>query len=61
VSSVEYPNVPASIGAVVSTGKATLRDLDEHFGGRDLQDLIEIIQIDAHNSRARAKAAEKKK
>lgn len=30
---------------------ATLRDLDEHYGVRDLYDMLEIIFVDAHNQR----------
>lgn len=42
-------NVPASIALVVSSGKASLRELQEFYGFEDLCDLIEIIRIDAHN------------
>jgi hypothetical protein len=47
---LNYTNVPASIGAVVSRGKATLRDLEEWYGLEDLYDLLEIIQIDDYNA-----------
>jgi hypothetical protein len=42
-------NVPRSIGAVVSAGKATLVELDTVYGLGDLYDLIEVIVVDAHN------------
>lgn len=46
-----YPNVPALIGACVSSGRATLRELDTVYGLRDLHDLLEIAAVDAHNRR----------
>lgn len=36
---------------MVSTGKATLAELSTVYGVEDMYDLIEIITIDAHNSR----------
>lgn len=47
----EYVNVPHSIGAVVSSGKASLKDLGAVLGAEDLYDLLEIIAVDAHNQR----------
>jgi hypothetical protein len=44
--------VPGPIGAVVSRGMATLRDLDEHYGTEDLHDMLEIIAVDAYNRRS---------
>lgn len=46
-----YPNVPALIGACVSSGRATLRELDTVYGLQDLHDLLEIAAVDAHNRR----------
>jgi hypothetical protein len=37
------------IAIVVSSGKATLHELDTVYGLEDLHDLIEIITIDAVN------------
>ena len=48
---IEYVNVSRAIGAVVSSGMATLRDLDEAYGLEDVYDMLEIISVDAHNSR----------
>ena len=53
---MDYPNVPGVIGAVISTGKATMRDLDEWLSVEDVYDLMEIVSVDAHNRRAVAKA-----
>jgi hypothetical protein len=43
--------VPQSIGVVVSSGKATLLQLQTEYGTKDLYDLLEIIAIDLHNRR----------
>lgn len=48
---IDYPNVPPIIGAVISGGKASLRDLDEWMGLEDVYDLLEIMAVDAHNQR----------
>ena len=48
---IEYLNVSRAVGAVVSSGMATLRDLDEVYGLDDLYDMLEIISVDAHNNR----------
>jgi len=31
---------------------ASLRDLDEHYGVRDLYDMLEVIFVDSHNQSA---------
>lgn len=46
-----YPNVPKSIGAVLSNGKASMRDVGEFLSVEDVYDLIEITVVDAHNFR----------
>jgi hypothetical protein len=51
VELVEYRNVPQVIGAVLSRGLATLRDLDEHYSVEDCYDLLEVATVDAHNRR----------
>lgn len=43
--------MPGVIGAVISSGKATMRDLDEHLSVEDVYDLLEIAAVDAHNAR----------
>lgn len=48
---MDYPNVPGSIGAVISSGKATLVELKTVLGLEDVYDLLEIISVDAHNRR----------
>lgn len=47
----EYVNVPASIGMVVSAGKATMAELATVLSLEDVADLVEIIQVDSHNRR----------
>jgi len=41
--------VNAAIGAVVTSGFATLRDLDEWYSTRDMYDLLEIVAVNGHN------------
>jgi hypothetical protein len=47
----DYPNVPFTIGAAISMGKATLHELDTVYGLEDLYDMLEVAAIDAHNQR----------
>ena len=37
------------IGAVISSGKATMQALDESLSVEDAYDLLEIMAIDAYN------------
>jgi hypothetical protein len=37
---------------VISAGKATLHELDTIYGTEDLEDMVEVILVDAHNQRA---------
>ncbi|EFU2787559.1 transcription elongation factor GreA [Salmonella enterica] len=48
---VDYVNVPRTIATVISSGKASKVELDSVLGVQDLWDLLEIIQVDAHNER----------
>ncbi|AYO37443.1 MULTISPECIES: transcription elongation factor GreA [Serratia] len=48
---VEYTNVPHTIATVISADKATKSELDAVLGVQDMWDLLEIIQVDAHNAR----------
>jgi hypothetical protein len=45
----DYPNVSGLIGAVVSTGLATLNELGTVYGIEDCYDMIEIDLINAEN------------
>lgn len=36
---------------MISSGKATLVELDTVLGQEDLYDLLEVISVDAHNRR----------
>ena len=40
------------IGVILSTGKATLHELDTVYSLQDAYDLLEVIMVDAHNNRA---------
>jgi hypothetical protein len=46
---VEYLNIPIPLATVISAGKATLYELDTHYGVADLWQLLEIITVDNHN------------
>lgn len=48
---MSYPNVSAMIGAAISSGRATLHELDTVYGLQDLHDMLEIAAVDAHNRR----------
>ncbi|KVN25636.1 transcription elongation factor GreA [Burkholderia pyrrocinia] len=48
---IEYPNVPRSIGAVISRRLATPHELQTVYGQDDLHDLLEIIIVDSYNER----------
>lgn len=39
------------IGAIVSSGKATLHELQTVYGLADAYDLLEVLVVDAHNQR----------
>lgn len=43
--------MPRTIGAVISSGKATLVELDTVLGLQDVYDLLEIVAVDEHNRR----------
>ncbi|MDE2426342.1 MAG: hypothetical protein KGO96_10600 [Elusimicrobia bacterium] len=45
----EYPNLPRSIGIVVSSKYATLHELQTIYSVEDVQDLIEVITTDGQN------------
>ena len=55
----DYVNVPAIIGAAVSSGKATLHELDTIYSLEDVYDMLEIATIDAHNRRIMIERANK--
>nr|WP_149572874.1 transglycosylase [Serratia liquefaciens] len=47
----EYKNLPKTIGAVVSSGKASLHELDTVYGLEDLWRLLEVITVDNYNAK----------
>jgi hypothetical protein len=53
---MDYVNVPPSIGFVVTSGLATLAELQTIYGLEDLWDLIEIHAVNCQNAAAVAKA-----
>lgn len=53
-----WPNVPASIAAVVSNKLATLRELQTVYGVEDLYKFLEIAAVNAHNARVANKLAQ---
>lgn len=48
---MNYANVPRVIGALVSSGKASLHELQTVYGVKDAYDLLEVITVDVHNRR----------
>lgn len=57
---MEYRNVSAAIGQVLSTRMATLHELDTVYGVEDVYDMLEVVSIDAHNQRVMNRKAESK-
>lgn len=47
-------NVPPTIGAALSSGKASMTELTTTLGLEDLYDILEVIEVDAHNRRKTA-------
>ena len=54
----DYQNVPRPLATVLSSKMATLADLGTILGTEDLYDLLEVINVDAHNRALAAKQAE---
>ena len=44
-----YQNVPHSIGIVLSAKMATLHEMQTVYSIGDVYDMLEVINIDAHN------------
>lgn len=49
---IDYVNVPAVIGSIVSSKLATLNELQTVYGIEDAYDLLEIINVNSYNQRA---------
>lgn len=49
---IECVNVPITISTVVTSGYATLHELDTVYGLEDVYDILEIISVNAHNRHA---------
>ena len=50
---LNYPNVPSTVGFIISSDKSMLAPLCTLLGTEDLWDIMEVIQVDAHNRRLR--------
>jgi hypothetical protein len=48
---MRYPNVPQTIGIVVSMRLATLHELETVYGIQDVYDMLEICVVDNENKR----------
>jgi hypothetical protein len=46
---VDFPNVDRFIGAIVSSGKASLRELRENYTLEEAHDLSEIVLTERFN------------
>jgi hypothetical protein len=44
-------NVSPLVGAVLSSGKATLAECKTVLSLEDLYDILEVVNVDAHNQR----------
>ncbi len=55
---MDYLNVPPPIGFVVTSGLASLAELQGIYGTEDLWDLIEIHAVNCHNT-AKARDADR--
>lgn len=55
---MEYPNVPRTIGAVLSSGRASIVEVTDSLGLEDVYDLLEVVVVDAHNARVLQKVRE---
>jgi hypothetical protein len=51
--------MPRAIAIVVSSGKATLKELQTFYGLEDLYNLLEVITVDADNQKKLMERAEK--
>ena len=58
---MDYKNIDSLIGAIVSSGKATLKELKESYTIEDAFNLYEIIATDAYNERLAIEHAKKRK
>ena len=58
---MDYKNIEPFLGAIVSSGKATLKELKESYTIEDAFNLFEIIAIDAYNENQAIKHAQKKR
>jgi len=56
---IDYVNMPAIIGMIVSADKATLFELQHVYGLEDAYNIAEIILVDSHNH-AKMRAAPRK-
>jgi len=52
---VDYVNLPPLCGSIVSSGLATLHELQTVYGVKDAFDLAEVIRVDSHNRREELK------
>lgn len=46
---LEYANVPRTIGAVMSHRMASLHELQTVYSLEDVYDMLEVLNVDAHN------------
>lgn len=58
---IDYPNVGGKIGLALSRDASLIGPLTETLGIEDLEDVVEVIMVDAHNRNAARKAAEKER
>jgi len=57
---IDYPNIPRTIGAVMSSKQATLLELRESYYLDDVYLMLEVTSVDAHNRNIAMEEQEKK-
>lgn len=46
---IDVINIPPTIGLLISSRIATLKELQTFYGLRDAYDLLEVLNVDMHN------------
>jgi hypothetical protein len=55
----EYLNISKVTGAIISSGKASFWELDNHLSIEDAFDILEVMQVDNYNQSIVARKREK--
>lgn len=55
-ASLEYVNISATMGIIISRGMASLKELEEYYSFEDALNMAEIILVNNYNEYQQAKA-----